>query len=45
MRSSAACALCEDDLIMPGDLPPQIVEFANEDAAKSARGTAGRQVP
>ena len=27
----------EDDVIMPGDLPPQIVEFANEDAAKKAR--------
>jgi transcriptional regulator with PAS, ATPase and Fis domain len=32
-----ACALCENDLIMPNDLPPQIVEHANEEAAKKAR--------
>ena len=32
-----ACALCEDDMIAPNDLPPQIVEFADEDAARRAR--------
>jgi len=32
-----ACALCEDHMIMPGDLPPQIVEFANVNAARKSR--------
>lgn len=32
-----ACALCENNMIMPGDLPPQIVEFANEAAARKSR--------
>jgi DNA-binding NtrC family response regulator len=32
-----ACALCEDNLIVAGDLPPQIVEFATEDAARKSR--------
>src|SRR5450432_2848048 len=32
-----AFALCEDNTIMPTDLPPQIVEFANESTAKKAR--------
>ncbi len=34
-----ACALCENDLIVPDDLPPQIVEFASEEKAKKARAT------
>jgi DNA-binding NtrC family response regulator len=32
-----ACALCENNVIMPGDLPPQIVEFANEAASRKSR--------
>ena len=32
-----ACALCEDDLIMASDLPPQIVDFAKENAARRLR--------
>ncbi len=32
-----ACALCEDRMIMPSDLPPQIVEFADEAAARKSR--------
>jgi DNA-binding NtrC family response regulator len=32
-----ACALCEEGLILPGDLPPQIVDFANENAARRSR--------
>ena len=41
-----ACALCEDDMIMSGDLPPQIVELARRRRGQeSARGAAGRQVP
>jgi transcriptional regulator with PAS, ATPase and Fis domain len=32
-----ACALCENNMIMPSDLPPQIVEFANEASARKAR--------
>ena len=37
-----ACALCENDMIMPDDLPPQIVEFANESTAKKAFATVYR---
>ncbi|HEY2800709.1 MAG TPA: sigma-54 dependent transcriptional regulator [Chthoniobacterales bacterium] len=29
-----ACALCDDDTIMPGDLPPQIVDFGKKDGAR-----------
>ncbi len=32
-----ACALCEDNMIMSSDLPPQIVEFANEATARKSR--------
>jgi DNA-binding NtrC family response regulator len=32
-----ACALCENNTIMPTDLPPQIVEFANEASARKSR--------
>ena len=32
-----ACALCEEEMILPGDLPPQIVDFANENAARKSR--------
>ena len=32
-----ACALCEEGLIMPSDLPPQIVDFAQENTARKAR--------
>jgi DNA-binding NtrC family response regulator len=32
-----ACALCENNTIMPSDLPPQIVEFANEASARKSR--------
>jgi DNA-binding NtrC family response regulator len=32
-----ACALCENDMIMSHDLPPQIIEHVNEDAAKKSR--------
>ena len=32
-----ACALCENNMIMSGDLPPQIVEFANEASARKSR--------
>src|SRR6476469_7455065 len=31
-----ACALCEGHMIMPGDLPPQIVEFAQCEKADQA---------
>ena len=33
-----ACALCENNMIMSSDLPPQIVEFANEATARKSRG-------
>ncbi|HEY3664117.1 MAG TPA: sigma-54 dependent transcriptional regulator [Chthoniobacterales bacterium] len=33
-----ACALCDDDTIKVDDLPPQIVEMGDEDAARKARG-------
>ncbi len=33
-----ACALCDDDTITAADLPPQIVEFGDEEAARKARG-------
>ena len=36
--SSALARLCEDDMIMPGDLPPQIVEMGDEEAGRKARG-------
>jgi transcriptional regulator with PAS, ATPase and Fis domain len=26
-----ACALCDDDMILPSDLPPQIVDYSNDD--------------
>jgi two-component system response regulator AtoC len=29
-----ACALCDEDLILPSDLPPQIVDFAKKEAAR-----------
>jgi len=32
-----ACALCENEMIMPHDLPPHIVEHASEEAARKAR--------
>jgi len=32
-----ACALCENNTIMPSDLPPQIVEFANEASGRKSR--------
>jgi DNA-binding NtrC family response regulator len=32
-----ACALCENNTIMTSDLPPQIVEFANEASARKSR--------
>src|SRR5450432_494676 len=32
-----ACALCEEGLILSGDLPPQIVDFANENAARKSK--------
>jgi DNA-binding NtrC family response regulator len=32
-----ACALCENNMIMPTDLPPQIVEFATESSGRKAR--------
>ncbi len=32
-----ACALCEDEMIMPGDLPPQIVDFGKDDAGRKAK--------
>ena len=32
-----ACALCENEMIMPHDLPPHIVEHAGEEAARKAR--------
>ena len=28
-----ACALCDEDLILPSDLPPQIVDFAKKESA------------
>ena len=38
-----ACALCEDDLILPSDLPPHIVsEAKGEKGARGARDDAGR---
>jgi two-component system, NtrC family, response regulator AtoC len=32
-----ACALCENDLILAGDLPPQIVDFNKEDSGRKSR--------
>jgi two-component system, NtrC family, response regulator AtoC len=32
-----ACALCDDDVIRPDDLPPHIIEYASEEAAKKGR--------
>jgi two-component system response regulator PilR (NtrC family)/two-component system response regulator AtoC len=32
-----ACALCEDDLIITSDLPPQIIEHAAEESARKSR--------
>ncbi|MBA3961824.1 MAG: sigma-54-dependent Fis family transcriptional regulator [Chthoniobacterales bacterium] len=32
-----ACALCEEDLIMPSDLPPQIVDFSKEEVSRKAK--------
>lgn len=29
-----ACALCEDNLILPGDLPPQIVDFNKKESGR-----------
>ena len=29
-----ACALCEEDLILPGDLPPQIVDFSKKESSR-----------
>jgi DNA-binding NtrC family response regulator len=31
-----ACALCDDDMILPSDLPPQIVAFAQGEKAEKA---------
>ncbi len=32
-----ACALCEEDMIMPGDLPPQIVDFGKDEAGRKSK--------
>jgi DNA-binding NtrC family response regulator len=32
-----ACALCDNDLILPGDLPPQIVDFNREESGRKSR--------
>ncbi len=32
-----AGALCEDDLIMPADLPPQIIDFSKEEASRKSK--------
>ncbi|MGH7937666.1 MAG: sigma-54-dependent transcriptional regulator [Bryobacteraceae bacterium] len=36
-----ACALCDDAMITPGDLPPQIVDFGKKDGAR----TRGKKMP
>ena len=32
-----ACALCDDDVILPSDLPPQIVDFSKDEARRKTK--------
>ena len=32
-----ACALCEDDMILPADLPPQIIDFSKDEAGRKSK--------
>ena len=32
-----ACALCDDDVILPSDLPPQIIDFSKDDASRKRK--------